>query len=300
MAGLRQEMERLLGAYRAGRTLALLFDYDGTLVPIVQHPALARLPAETRALLEELSGQPHLIVGVLSGRRIEDLKERVGLPLTLPSPPAAGGEGRVRGRICYCGVSGMELELHGVRITHPQATQGYAVIARLSVPLRELAAAYPGAWVEDKGLGLTLHYRAAPPHRIEDLRAHAQQIFQSWAGELRILEVAMAMEITPAFGWTKGSAVQRIVTSAGRDAIPLYAGDEANDRDALETAAALGGVAIGVGPRAPSSADYRLPDPAALLSLLHSFREALGLPASCGVLPGGRARPSAGRNHAAG
>ena len=273
-AGLRQEMERLLGAYSAGRALALLFDYDGTLVPIAEHPALAKLPAETRALLEQLSRQPHLTVGVLSGRRIEDLKERVGLP-----------------GLCYCGVSGMELELNGLRITHPQAATGHAVIVRLAVPLRELAAAYPGAWVEDKGVGLTLHYRAVSPHRLEELRASVRQILQSFMGELRILDVAMAIEITPAFGWTKGSAVQRMVAYAGRDALPLYAGDEANDRDALESVRDLGGVAIGIGPRAPSSAGYLLPDPAALLSWLRSFLEALGLPESRRVLAGGGDHP---------
>jgi trehalose-phosphatase len=180
----------------------------------------------------------------------------------------------------------MGLELHGVCITHPQAAMGHAVIARLTVPLRELAAGYPGAWVEDKGLGLTLHYRAVPSQRIEELRLAAWKILQSAPEELRILNVAMAIEITPLFGWTKGSAVQRMVASAGTDALPLYAGDEANDRDALEIARALGGVAIGVGPRAPSTAGQHLPDPAALVSLLHSFLDALGPPTSRRVHPG--------------
>jgi trehalose-phosphatase len=266
--GLRREMDRLLAAYCAGRALALLFDYDGTLVPIVAHPALATLPAESRALLEELSQQPQLTVGVVSGRRLEELKQMVGLP-----------------ELCYSGVSGMELELNGLRIVHPQATTGHALIARLAAPLGDLAAAYPGAWVEDKDVGLTLHYRAVSPHRLEELRGDVRQVLRSFMGELRILDVAMAVEITPAFGWTKRSAVQRMVDYAGRDAFPLYAGDEANDRDALEIVRDLGGIAIGIGPRAPSSAEYLLPDPAALLSWLRSFLAALGVAGSRRILP---------------
>jgi trehalose 6-phosphate phosphatase len=90
----------------------------------------------------------------------------------------------------------------------------------------------------------------------------------------------MAIEITPALGWTKGFGVRTMVASAGTDALPLYAGDEANDGDALEATNALGGVTIGIGPRAPASARYRLADSAALVSFLHTLLEALGSSAS--------------------
>ena len=62
---LKRKMDRLLRTYRAGQPLALLFDYDGTLVPIVEHPTLARLTPHRRGLLQRLAEQPRLIVGVL-------------------------------------------------------------------------------------------------------------------------------------------------------------------------------------------------------------------------------------------
>jgi trehalose 6-phosphate phosphatase len=274
---LRKKMDRLLWGHRAGRPLALLFDYDGTLVPLVEHPALAKLPPQTRGLLRRLANQPRVTVGILSGRRIDDLKDIVCLP-----------------RLCYSGISGLELELDGMRITHPQAAKGCELIARLATPLRELAAAFPGAWVEDKQLGLTLHYRAAAPHQIEELQACAKQLLQSFGEHLRMLDVAMAIEITPALGWTKGSAVWTMAAHAGSGAIPLYAGDEANDWEALEAATALGGVAIGIGPRAPSAASHRLPDPAALVNFLSRFIETLDSPGSCPVNPAGGACNTAG------
>ena len=38
---LRAELARLVDARRRGTRLVLLFDYDGTLVPIVEHPSMA-------------------------------------------------------------------------------------------------------------------------------------------------------------------------------------------------------------------------------------------------------------------
>jgi trehalose 6-phosphate phosphatase len=285
MAGLDEAIDQLLAAYRAGRPLALLFDYDGTLVPIVDHPAHAKLPAEKRRLLQRLAERPRVVVGILSGRRMHDLKEMVGLHPTLPSAPD-GGKGTARGMVCYCGVSGMELELDGMRMTHPEADKSRALIGSLIAPLSELAAGCPGAWVEDKRFGLTLHYRAAPPSRASVLQARAHHFLQYFAEQLRILDVALAMEITPAFGWTKGSAVAKMAAHAGTGALPLYAGDEANDQDALEVANALGGVSIGIGPRAPLAARHLLEDSAALGKRMARILQALELPMSFPTVPG--------------
>jgi trehalose 6-phosphate phosphatase len=257
-ASLHLEGDRLLAAYRGGRPLVLLFDYDGTLVPIVEHPSQAQLAAGTRQLLERLAGHPRLAVGILSGRMLDDLKAMVGLP-----------------GLHYAGNSGLELELNGARSTPPGATEASALIADLAAHLDKIAAQHAGAWVENKRLGLALHYRAVDRQQIPDLQARARQILQLFAARLRILDVAMAIEITPALGVTKGTAVRRMVAHAGPGALPFYAGDDANDRDALEAATALGGLALGIGPRAPSVAHHRLPDPAALMRFLDGFLQAL-------------------------
>ncbi len=251
---LPEAMDRLLWAYRVGRPLVLLFDYNGTLAPIVEHPRLATLPPQTRALLERLARQPGLFLGFLSGRRLDNLKELVGLS-----------------DVYYAGTGGLELDLRGVRIIPPQAEKGRDRIDDLSRRLQEVLAAYPGSWVEHKQFGLTVHYRAVAPGAIEDLRARAAQVLQPWANELRILDGPMAIEVTLALGWTKGAAVRRIAEHVGQGAFPLYAGDEANDGDALEAAATLGGIALGIGARAPSTAQYRLPDPATLVNFLSGF-----------------------------
>jgi len=101
----------VLDAYRRGASLALLFDYDGTLVPIAEHPRLAVLTSETRQRLDRLARTPSAFVGVLSGRRIDDLKHTVGVS-----------------GVCYVGTGGLELDLWGVPIMHPESADAAQLV----------------------------------------------------------------------------------------------------------------------------------------------------------------------------
>jgi trehalose 6-phosphate phosphatase len=251
-------MARLLSAYRQGFPLALLFDYDGTLTPVVEHPVLARLDPHTLRLLQRLARQPRVEVGIISGRGLDDVRGMVGLP-----------------GLYYAGNCGLELDLLGKRVTHAGAGVYRGLLQRVTRRLGALAADNPGAWVEDKGLGLTLHYRKVAPHRRQGLLARARQVVGAFGGRLRVSEGPLAREITPALPWDKGAALRLILERIGRHALPLYAGDGANDAEAVATTAALGGVALGVGACAPARARYRLRDPAALTDFLTRLAEAL-------------------------
>ena len=86
----------------------------------------------------------------------------------------------------------------------------------------------------------------------------------------------MALEVTLQWGWNKQTAVREVIAHVAADgAGTLYAGDGANDAEAMEAVVALGGVALGIGPEAPSVAPYRLPDPTALVDFLEHLYEAL-------------------------
>jgi trehalose 6-phosphate phosphatase len=238
----------------------LLFDYDGTLVPIVEHPRLARLRANARRLLERLAQRPRVCVGIVSGRTIEDLKGLLCLP-----------------DLCLAGTGGLELDFGGMRITHPKARQAAALVAYLCGRLRHVLVTWPLAWVERKRFGLTVHYRGVAADRVDELRGRVLAAVQPFVSDLRILDGPMAMEITPDLGWNKATAVRRIVDHfGGTAATTLYAGDNANDADALEAVAAMGGIPIGVGPSAPSAARYRLPCDVALEEFLAGLDSSLG------------------------
>ena len=253
----RRIVDDLLAAYRVGRHLILLFDYDGTLVPIAEHPRLARLDRPGHRLLQRLAGQPRVHIGIISGRRLDELKEVLCLS-----------------NLCLAGTSGLEIELYGLRLVHPKARQARVFIEEIAHRVAVQLAAFPGAWLEDKGLGFTVHYRHTPPQWIGRLRAQIRatllrETLEPFSPGLRSIEGPMALEVTPELGWNKGTAVSMIA----RHLRPcnyalLYAGDSANDAEGLKAAIALGGIGIGVGPDAPCVAQCSLPDAKAVHELL--------------------------------
>jgi len=245
---------RMLSAYNSGVPIVFLFDYDGTLAPIAPHPWLAELPAETRRLLQSLALQPGVHVGILSGRALDELIQMVGLA-----------------NLYFCGTSGLELDLRGKRVYPPDAVQSARFIDELARVLQNVAGGAPGAWVELKPLGLTIHYRAVSPALIPGFRDRINRVLHSYGERIRTISGRSAIEVTPNLGWTKGSAVHRIVQDIGPKTLPFYAGDGANDADAMEAVQSLGGITLGIGSQAPSAALARLADSSELVSFLQAF-----------------------------
>lgn len=132
----------LVAAYHAGEKLLLLFDYDGTLTPIVEHPWQAQLAPQTRELLADLAAQPHVHVGIFSGRRLDELEQLIVLP-----------------PLAYCGLSGIEMRIDGNLLVHPTARESVQLIDEITRRLSAIEHVYPGAWVEHKRYGFTVHYR---------------------------------------------------------------------------------------------------------------------------------------------
>jgi trehalose 6-phosphate phosphatase len=65
---------------RNGRHQLLLFDFDGTLAPFNHDPAAVYLAHDVAQLLGSLASQPGTTVGVISGRRLADLQNRISIP----------------------------------------------------------------------------------------------------------------------------------------------------------------------------------------------------------------------------
>jgi trehalose 6-phosphate phosphatase len=259
MTTVRVVLEGLCAAYRRGSTLALLFDYDGTLTPIAACPSLAVLDNHTRRLLASLADRPRVSLGILSGRQLDELKALVRLP-----------------GLYLAGTGGLELDLGGTRVEHPQAERVAALIVRLAVRLEKEVAVYQGAWLERKRLGLAVHYRQLPEHEVAPLRANVENAARAFGSELRIVQGPEAWEITPAWGWTKGTAVRLILAHLGANSpVLFYAGDRDSDIEAMEVVAAMGGIAMGIGPHAPSAAGCQLPDPGALRAFLANLDASL-------------------------
>lgn len=56
-----------------------MLDYDGTLAPLASHPSLTVMEPESEAALKELSTQPNVFLAVISGRGVNDVKNKVSI-----------------------------------------------------------------------------------------------------------------------------------------------------------------------------------------------------------------------------
>ncbi|HVK13562.1 MAG TPA: trehalose-phosphatase [Gemmataceae bacterium] len=227
-------LERLCRVARTGRRVALLFDYDGTLAPVRPTPAEATLPPATRRGLERLAANDRLVLGVLSGRAMADLRGMVRMP------------GAYLG-----GTGGLELDLRGRKLSPPGLEAALGPLDQIAAKLQVVAGRHIGAWVEQKPCGLTLHYRGVEPARVTGLRREAADVVRAWPGQFRMEDVTLGLEVVPDLGWDKGTAVREMLAEAGGEPFPVYAGDAANDAPAFRAAESAGGLSIGVGPAAP-------------------------------------------------
>ena len=59
--------------------LGIIVDFDGTLSPLAATPALAFIPHEDKKVLERMSHMVDINIVIISGRDVEDLKQKVSL-----------------------------------------------------------------------------------------------------------------------------------------------------------------------------------------------------------------------------
>jgi len=242
----------------AGGAWLLLFDFDGTLSPTVPQPDLARLPDRMRRVLTGLVGMPACRVGVVSGRGLEDLRNRADVPGLL-----------------LAGSGGLEWEIDGVRGAVSEAAAGMKTVAAVTAALAGRLARVPGVWLERKPLGLTIHHRAADGESVATVRGLAAELQAVHGADLRVVACALGVEITPCPAHHKGSAVRMLVAALGGEPMHVvYAGNDANDAEAMAEVARRGGWTLAVGPDAPP-ADQRLDGPEALAAWLEALAATL-------------------------
>jgi trehalose 6-phosphate phosphatase len=248
-------------AYAAERSVALLFDYDGTLTPIVEHPDRAILTDSVRNLLQELTSIERVFVGVISGRALADVSEKVGL---------AG--------VYYAGSGGAELDLRGVPLKYSLDAATRRQLKISQVQLQKAIRDFPGVWVEPKPVGFAVHHRAASPTTATAFCDVLPRLLSRFR-LLRCLKVCAAYEVSPVDCWDKGTAVEMILARLPPNVFSIYVGDSENDRPGMAVVRETGGLTVGIGAFAPSCAIQRYNSPAelhgALLRLCVSFSESV-------------------------
>ncbi len=129
----------------------------------------------------------------------------------------------------------------------------------------------PGAWVEEKGASLTLHYRQTEHGAQEPLAQEARARIQDAGFQAR--DASCAVEARPPIGWDKGHAVLHVLRArygpAWSESVrPIYLGDDETDEDAFRVLSGLG-ITFRIGSNEHSTlASRTLPNVASVQALL--------------------------------
>jgi len=247
MSPLTADLDAALRSLAARRPVLVASDYDGVLARLRDEPSAAVPEPGVAEVLARLSGCTDVIVALVSGRGVEDLRT------------TSGFDGPFR----WVGSHGAEFD---GPLTGELAARRDALAARLA----PLVTATAGALLEVKPASVAVHVRqvedrASAAALLEQARASADSSLTLKPGK-EVLELA----VTDA---DKGSALRRLIDDLGvRSAV--YLGDDVTDEDGFR---ALGpdDVTVKVG-EGDTVARFRVPDPAGALSVLDRLADVLG------------------------
>ena len=213
----REHRERLLELISEPQ-FGIISDFDGTLALFADTPGGAAIVPEIAALIDRLA-EKVAAFALVSGRGVVDLRKRFNRPWAV-----------------YYGNHGIEFWSEGgarnALLAQPWVEPMRALLSDIG-PL-----GIPGAFVEDKGITLAVHYRltADPAKARETLLKRLQPLCDKYGFELT--EGHSIFEIKPPIQVNKGTAAETIVGDHDLKSV-LFLGDDITDTHAMQRLRAL-------------------------------------------------------------
>ena len=243
------------------RPLLLAFDVDGTLAPIVDDPAAARVPATTARAVQRLARTRGLRVALVTGRDAAALAKLV----RVPGAYRAVEHGRL-------------ILAPGERATCKRCTPEERARLAAFEAWAKAEALPAGAELEKKARSRALHVRKLERRdaaRAAALLAAAAEAARDAGLVPRPGRAVLEAELEAG---DKGEALERIKRQTRARGV-VYAGDDLTDRPAFSKAVELAGVALFVRsaerPRAPRGVTASLQDQRAMAELVRALSERL-------------------------
>jgi len=212
---LLDQFEDMGKVVKRANLVCLLFDYDGTLSKIARTPSEAKLSHTVRSLLQEVVKNDKVLLGIISGRPIEELKQVVG----------------VIGAY-YAGNHGFEIEGPNFRFLHPLLGKYRDELSMILRRLRTSLLSFEGVLIEDKGATISVHYRLVNDEVVPKVKASFFEVVQD-VETVILTEGKMVLEVRPKIDWDKGKAVNLILGKCGAPDLVFYLGDDQTDEDAF-------------------------------------------------------------------
>jgi trehalose 6-phosphate synthase/phosphatase len=235
-------LDVVLSDAQRSRTIRLLLDYDGTVVPIARSPELAAPDEDLLTLLAAVSTSPGIVMDIVSGRLRSTLEAWVG---QLP-----------------CGLWAEHGFWH--RLSPGEPWRAAADVAptwfeRVKPILDQFEANTPGSHLEVKSASIAWHFRRAQrefgARQAHELRmllgdALSNQPFEVTEGR-KVIEVRLR-------GVSKALVAQHIQSEMDTDSLVVAIGDDRTDEELFRTLPSSS-VTVVVGDR-PSCARFRVRD----------------------------------------
>lgn len=238
--------EEAAAALATAQRLLVILDYDGTLTPIVEHPALARPSRSTIHALERLASVSDTAVAVVSGRRLSDLEDF----LDVDGVDLVGGHGAES-------EEGPDLEEDDLEL-----------LGAVRADLEEIAEANPGVLLEVKPTSVALHYRQIESSG-EEIVARVMTGPARRSG-IRVLAGKKVVELSVSRR-DKGDAVRQLRERHLAGTV-CFVGDDVTDEDAFR-ALLEGDVGVKVG-EGETSAVMRLESQSDVIPFLEELASA--------------------------
>lgn len=240
----RLEIENFLELLKGKDKVLFIFDYDGTLTPIVNNPSDALTTPEQKAAINELHALDSARVALVSGRGLTDLKSLLndGLDSDIDL-----------------------LGTHGAEINDEASSSPY------QTQLDEIRTKYQneaGVEVENKTLAVTFHYKnhANPEDFISRLQAEAE----NYSEIFRVQQGHQVFEFLPK-AFNKGAGV-KFLNERYPNYFPIFMGDDLTDNFAFKAVNELGGLSIQVKDNlAEQEAEYLIDDVKNVYELIKAY-----------------------------
>jgi trehalose 6-phosphate phosphatase len=245
----------IAGRIRAAPHILLFCDFDGALAPVYDHPSAATLSGEVRVPLADLAASGRVTVTVVSGRSAEDLRSRANVP-----------------GLIVAGNHGLEISGPGWEHIDPAVAEHGPYVHAMGTALVKAVEAIPGAFVEEKGLSVSVHFRHADPELHGVVQTAVHNVLAASNHPFVLTKGRMVYDIRPRVYWHKGEAVRWIATKIGQpDALVVFIGGDPTDEDAF--GALPDGITVGVAPTCETAAKYCLDGPDGVRGFLEWMRD---------------------------
>ncbi|KAF8343102.1 trehalose-6-phosphate phosphatase [Cantharellus anzutake] len=216
---------KLRAKYAAANKRLLMFDYDGTLTPIVKTPSMAVPSKQTLEALQKLSSDPKNVVYIISGRDGAFLDQHLG---HLSDVGFSAEHGSFLKEPGGPGLAGIQREWANLTLSLDMSWMN---------EVREIFEYYTerttGSFVELKKSSVTWHYRASDPDWGSFQCKQCLDLLETNVAPKRPIEVLvgkMCLEVRP-IAINKGEIVKRLLYNHSDAEFIFCAGDDKTDED---------------------------------------------------------------------